>query len=123
VLVVVPGMRRVPVPVVQVVQVIVVRNRAVAAAVAVHVVVLARFVVPMRGVSDHVVPSPVGWVRGRNGWPVGEAPGKSWERMEPESTVPDKASGPTGPRGGWLRMPVSEPCRYRRSGEDSCLEE
>jgi hypothetical protein len=104
VLVVVPAMRRVPVPVVQVVQVIVVRNRAVAAAVAVHVVVLARFVVPMRGVSDHVVASPVGWVRGRNGWPVGEARGKSWERMEPESAVPDKkygpdkASGPTGPR-------------------------
>ena len=60
-LVVVPGMRRVPVPVVQVIQVIVVGNRAVAAAVAVHVIVLARFVVTMRGMSDHVVPSPVGW--------------------------------------------------------------
>ena len=64
VLVVVPAMRRVPVPVVQVVKVIVVRNRAVAAAVAVHVVVLARFVVPVRGMSDHLVPSPVGWSRG-----------------------------------------------------------
>ena len=60
-LVVVPGMRRMPVPVVQVVQVIIVRNRAVAAAVAVHVVVLAGFVMTMRGMSDHLVLSPVGW--------------------------------------------------------------
>ena len=91
-LVVVAAVRRVPVPVVQVVQVIVVRNRAVAAAVTVHVVVLAGFVVTMRGVSDHVVPSPVGWsggwVRGRgnDGWSV-KALGVTWKsnsRRAPE---------------------------------------
>jgi hypothetical protein len=41
-----------------------VRNRAVAAAVAVHVVVLAGFVMTMRGMSDHLVLSPVGWSGG-----------------------------------------------------------
>jgi len=115
VLVVVPAMRRVPVPVVQVVKVIVVRNRAVAAVVAVHVVVLARFVVPVRGMSDHLVPSPVGWSRGTgvlsNGpgqWALGGGPwvvgpgdwgwiagrwsvrrvGNAWSRKTPCRTVP-----------------------------------
>jgi hypothetical protein len=61
VFVVVIGVRGVAVPVVQVVNVVVVFHRPVTAALAVDMVVLGRFVVPVFLRCAHLMPSFLGW--------------------------------------------------------------